>query len=149
MGMGSMTRVPLPGRIDKWCDDGENDRAAPGSLMTVTLSYERVTPWQQRLPRSVAAVHPVSVQDRAPIGFVAEQETWWQTERLANGGHRRVRRFGPKPDAPLTRLPSSGNPDDLGDEGYDEIRDVSSEDISETVPSASATRSGRRWHQCG
>jgi hypothetical protein len=107
--------------------------------MTVTLSYERVTPWQQRLPRSVAAVHPASVQDPAPIGFVAEQETWWQTERLANGGHHRVRRFGPKPDVPLTGLPILGNPGVLGDEGYDEIRDVNSEDISATVPSASAT----------
>lgn len=129
-----------PGRIDKWCDDRENDRAAPGSLMTVTLSHERVTPWQQRLPRAVAAVHPASVQDLAPIGFVAEQERWWQVERLANGWHHRVRRFGPRPDSPLTRLPVLWAPGVRGDEGYDEIRDVGKdEDGSSTTASPSAT----------
>ena len=129
----------VTGRIDKWCDDGENDRAAPGSLMTVTLSYERVTPWQQRLTRTVAAVHPASVQDATPIGFVAEQESWWQLERLANGGHHRVRRFGPAPEAPLTRLPTLWALGMRGDEAYDDIRDAA--DVGPSTVSPSPTPS--------
>jgi hypothetical protein len=113
-----------PGRIDKFCDSAENPDIAPGSLMSASLRYGRVTPWQRRLPRTVAARHPGTVEDRPVLVPRSRVVRWTALQRAANGGHRlvaRSRRGRLEPMSPLPWLRPAGV---RGYEASDDVRDA-------------------------
>jgi hypothetical protein len=126
-------------RIDKFCDDGENPDVSPGSLMSASLSYEGVTDWQRRLPRSVAVRHPASMLDhpiiRIPPRIVVSRPTWMVLEKIANDGSRTVtRRGGPTrqrvaPGPAMRPLPPLINAGMLGDDVPDDPRDNRDDDF--------------------
>ncbi len=113
-----------PNRIDKWCDATENPDIVPGSLMTYTLSYENMEPWQQRLPRHVVSKHPAGVGAVPFLQPRVRQKRVKQLQRIANGGSRIVRRLVPPTRPPLTPLPRLWSAGVRGDDFADRPRDM-------------------------
>lgn len=113
-----------PGRIDKFCDDTENPYIEPGSLMTHTLRYETVRPWQRRLPRNVLRRHPAAVQEQVFYAPKVKRTRYDFLLRLANGGSRTVRRLLPPSASPLRPLPSLRSAGVRGADLFDAIRET-------------------------
>ena len=123
-GNGLDDRGSVGGRIDKFCDDTENPDVSPGSLMSANLRFERVTPWQRVLPRTVASRQPAVVADQ-PIIRVRPPRTPSQLlQRISNNGSRVLDRLlppGRTPLSPLARLRSAGV---LGAQVWDALGDT-------------------------
>jgi hypothetical protein len=112
------------GRIDKFCDDTENPDVSPGSLMSASLSFERVTPWQRILPRTVASRHPAVVADQPILRVRPPRTRSSLLQRISNEGSRVLDRLlppGRAPLSPLGRLRSAGV---LGAQVWDALRDA-------------------------
>jgi hypothetical protein len=129
-GNGFDDRGSVAGRIDKFCDDTENPDVVPGSLMSASLRYERVTPWQRILPRTVAARHPAVVADQPIIRVLPPRIRSELLQRLGNGGSRVVDRLLPPGNrnlTPLERLRSAGV---LGASTWDVLGDARGRDAT-------------------
>jgi len=123
-GNGIDDRGSVGGRIDKFCDDTENPDVEPGSLMSASLRYERVMPWQRVLPRTVASRHPAVVADQPILRVRPPQTPSSLLQRISNEGSRVIDRLlppGRAPLSPLQRLRSAGV---LGAQVWDALQDV-------------------------
>jgi hypothetical protein len=113
-----------PARIDKFCDAGENPYIEPGSLMTHTLRYDSVLPWQRRLPRNVLRRHPAAVQEQVVYAPRVARKRFDFLQRLAHDGSRTVRRLLPPSASPLRPLPSLSSAGVRGTDLFDAIRET-------------------------
>jgi hypothetical protein len=126
-GNGFDDRGSVGGRIDKFCDDTENPDISPGSLMSASLRFERVTPWQRVLPRTVASRHPAVMADQPILRVRPPRTPSSLLQRIGNGGSRVLDRLLPpgRPLTPLQRLRSAGV---LGGQVWDALQDVRGRD---------------------
>lgn len=113
-----------PGRIDKFCDATEDPYVEPGSLMTHTLRYETVYPWQRRLPRNVLRRHPAAVQEQVFYAPRVTRKRHDFLQRIAHDGSRTVRRLLPPNSSALRPLPSLRSAGVRGADLFDAMRET-------------------------